>query len=347
MPRRNTVLVAPTSMSRLYLVDLVRELAREPRAITVIAYFRSPLFDEAALGAMRDAGATVHQFAPRSYIQHVKARHDAYRLVRRVLQNGPTDLFHVHPTHFLTNWISFDVEQRRALDVHFNLIPDGLANYYVARVAAHDKPDLPRRLVNAVAGVRYYPNDGTILGLGYLPYENYWYAGSPGIMGEFMPTRRFEVSRPGLVEPERPDSLLFFGQPRANAAGEAAYRMLLEEVAQRGHRDLQYKPHPIESLTPEFLGFLRRLGIELTTSTMPAEQLALSYSAVAGALSSAQVNLLSLGWHDTVYGVTDPEALSDLTGRSLDEARQMSEAAVRLGILPIGLPSRAESGGTD
>ncbi len=337
---RNTVIVAPTSMSRLYLHDLVRELAREPRSISVIAYFRSPLFDEVALDAMRELGAKVWQFAPTSYPQHVKARRDSYRLVRELLREGPTDLFHVHPTNFLTNWISFDVEQRRALDVHFNLIPDGLANYYVARVAAHDRPDLARRLVNAVAGVRYLPNEGTILGLEALPYENYWYAGSPGIMGDYMPTRRFEVARPRLIELARPDSLLFFGQPRPSGDADASYRKLLERVARLGRHDLQYKPHPIETVTPEFEAFLNHMGIEVLRSTAPAEQLALSYSSVAGALSSAQVNLLSLGWHDSVYGVTDPVTLAQLTGRSVDEASQMSEAAVRLGIRPIDLAVR-------
>ena len=339
MHPRKTVLVAATSMSRLYMVDLVRELATESRDITVISYFRSPLFDNPAIAAMQEFGARVHQYAPRTHLQHLKARHDAYRRVRTTLQDGPTDLFHVHPTNFLTNWISFDTAQRTALDVHFNLIPDGLVNYYLARVAAQDRPDLVRRVGTALAGVRYYPNEGTILGLESVPYENYWYVGTPGIMGDYMPTRKFDVTRPEPIEPMRPDSLLFLGQTRPDHASEVAYRKLLHDVARLGATQVHYKPHPMETPSAEFTAFLRSLRFEVRLATAPAEQLGMSYTSVAGVLSSALVNLTSLGWHDSVYGVTDAVALADLTGRGLDEARQMSDAATRLGIASIALTS--------
>ena len=123
-------------------------------------------------------------------------RRASHRLVRSWLEACPSDLFHVHPNQFLTNWISFDSARREALGVRLNLMPDGLANYYVARINDYDRPNAKARVSNALLGIPYHANNGTVLGLETLAYEAFWYVGSPGLMGEYMQTRRFQVPMP-------------------------------------------------------------------------------------------------------------------------------------------------------
>lgn len=333
------VVVATSAMARLYIADLVAELSRRAHEVRVLSYFPGGLFDSAAVVAMTERGAEVRQYDPATNLERLRDRRAAHHLLRKWLQAGPTDLFHVHPNQFLTNWISFDRKRRAALGVRLNLMPDGLANYYVAKMNSYDRPTTNARLSNAMLGIPYHPNTGTVLGLESLDYRSYWYVGSPGVMGDFMPTHAFDVAKPPLAEPLRPDTWLFLGQPSAGEQFDHVYRRLLAAVVDKSNGKVHYKPHPFEKLTDDVVTTLEQMGFVLVHSDLPAEQLGLSYGFVSGVLSSALVNLRVLGWHDAVYGVLDADVLAELSARTLEEAMQISSAAARLGIHPIPLQS--------
>lgn len=330
-PRLNAVIIAVNPMPRLYIEGLVRELLGEYR-VSIVTCYRGELFENALVEKLRDLGARVAQFSYQSDFTRPRALRAAAAALRKALSRGESDVFFCQPNHLLTNFLAFANHSYPLVRTH--LIPDGAANFYLTSVEKYRGDMVKKRILGRVIGLPFTPYSGNYLGLDEAEYEDYWYFGDAGIMGEYLPTRRFEVGIPMGTAPTR--ELLFLGQP-LESGGEAwsLYLWILRRIANAAGACV-YKTHPAEQLSERQAAEIRGLGFEMLSSSESAEVLAADFAAVVGIASSVLLNLRMLGRKSGVFGVLDPEQISVLLGRNLEESTQIASSARALGVLGWG-----------
>lgn len=330
------MVVATHAATRLYVEGLVAELRTEFDSVEVLTFFNGPLLNDRSIHALTSRGSTVTQYSPRTHPARLRDFRSAFRHMKaRMLAADTTDVFMANPNEALTNWLAFFPESRERYRATLHLIPDGAANFYRTSVTEYDKRSLLYRLGCRLAGVPFHANDRTVLALDTVPYRDYWYCGSPGIMADFLPVRRFAVTRPAPVREKDAERWLFLGQPRMGDSFDQAYRAILSTVLECAEGRVDYKPHPHEDLGAERVRRLTDAGFTLQLGDASGERLSLSYGAVAGVLSSVLFNVRMLGWQDHAWGVLDHDLLNQVTGRPLAEVTQLAQAARKAGISPL------------
>lgn len=330
------VVIGTHAVTRLYIEGLVEAISREYQEVHVVTFFNGPLLDHHSVASLAALGASVRQFGPRQHATRLRDFGRAHRFLRRLLgSRDQSDVFFANPNEALTNWLAFDPSARERFRVRLHLIPEGASNFYRASMSEYDHSSLLYRAGCWAAGVPFRANRGLVVGADSVPYRDYWYCGSPGVMGDYMPVREFEVARPTPLERLDPGRWLFFGQPRMSAEFDVAYDSVLQSVIHASDGQADYKPHPHERLSADRTAALTDLGFRVRLGDASGERMALSYSAVAGVLSTVLFNLRVLGWHDRTFGVLDISALTQLSGRPASELEQLAQAAACAGILPL------------
>lgn len=330
------MVVATHAATRLYIEGLTAELCAEFDTVEVLTFFNGPLLNDRSIDALNRLGAAVTQYSPRTHPARLRDFRSAFRHMRaRLLAADTTDVFIANPNEALTNWLAFFPESREKYRVTLHLIPDGAANFYRTSVTEYDKRSPLYRFGCRLAGVPFHANDQTVLALDSVPYRDYWYCGSPGIMADYLPVRKFVVACPPPVREKDSERWLFLGQPRMGDSFDQAYRAILSTVLSCAEGKVDYKPHPHEDLGAERVRMLTDAGFKLQLGDASGERLSLSYGAVAGVLSSVLFNVRMLGWQDQAWGVLDHDLLTQVTGRPLAEVTQLALAARQAGISPL------------
>ncbi len=332
---RAAVVIATHAIGRLYLDALVRTLSDEYDAVHLITFFNGPLLPADVVEGLRSIGVIVRQYGPTAKLDRFRQLATAHRYLRGILRAGPSDVFVANPNEALTNWLAFDDKARTDLGASLKLVPEGISNFYLATVQESDRQSTLYRVGTRALGIRLRENRELVLGLGEVPYEEYWYAGSAGLMPGYMPTRRFDVPKPKPAQQFQAGTWLFLGQSQREPGFDGAYGDVLRAVVRASEGAVHYKPHPHEALTDDELAALAALGIEIVQTGESSEQLSLSYSTVAGILSSTLLNLAMLGWHGDTRAVFDLDSLQQLTGRPAAELQQVVSALREAGVKPL------------
>lgn len=334
----NAVVIATHAVGRLYVPGLVKELVANCANVELITFFNGNLLSDTEVRGLENLGVSATQFGPQSQVARFRALRSAFSHLREILSSSPSnEVYFPNPNEALTNWLAFDPKTREEFGVRLHLTPEGISNFYMAKVTQNDRQSTAYRLACKMAGIPFSENRGLVLGLGAVPYEDYWYCGDPGIMGKFMPLNRFAIDKPVPCEPIFPDRWLFLGQPGSGLEFEAAYAKLLRSVIERSDGRADYKPHPHEAFTDARRRQISEAGFVVRQTAEAAELLCLSYGTVCGVLSSGAFNVRMLDWHQNVWGVLDLAALSSLTGRSRVELEEITSAATAVGVKPLPL----------
>lgn len=338
MQQAACVVILVNPMPRLYVADLVRYLTSRS-TVSVITFYRSRLLGESIVRQCIEAGADVRQYSFSNSASYVAQLVRASREIRQLVEGHAADVFICQPNHLLTNFASFHLAEQYGCRVH--LIPDGLANFYQVGLAPYRAKMIAKGALGALISAPYRVYCSNYLGLGDVCYADYWYAGDAGIMGDYLPLKKFEVDRPLEVHAVEPAEVLFLGQHGAGRQFERAYRAVLQEVAEAWPGGVHYKPHPAEAGSGSWRRSIEGVGIEwLDCGDVAAEALALSYPAVAGVASSVLFNLRVFGWHSRVHGVIDADRLAVLLGRSRSETATIAAVSRSIGILDLSVLPR-------
>lgn len=231
----------------------------------------------------------------------------------------------------MTNYPTF----ARADDTIVNLLPDGVANFYLTDARPYERSMWIKAALGPLLGLPFRPYRGTYLALETASYHSYWYFRNPGIMGNYLPLREFQSPAPPASRATL-DGVLFLGQPDSGDPGFAdAYDRVLRQVADRWD-DVYYKPHPAEGADVASLREKEAVfGFKSLKTERAAELVAADYMAVVGVASSVLFNVSMLGWNSSIFAVQDKSLLPVLLGRTLREIEEIIDAETEAHIQPI------------
>lgn len=336
---QRAVIIAVNPMPRLYIESLVRELV-DSHEVKVLSFYRTPLLSPALISACERHGADVVQVTFRGRVDYLRQARAAGRALRGWFRTAPrVDVFHCQPNHLMTNYPTFAAKRRWPGKIHVHLIPDGLANFYLTSTGPYERSMRVKAVLGKALGLSFTPYRQNYLALGVAHYEDYWYVGNPGLMGEYLPLREFQLQAQRAVAPhvDRQARSLFVGQPPSrHPEFKSTYRSVIASAMSLSPDGLDYKPHPSAGHDEGHLAWLRSVGVRVIhDDDMPAELLAQAYGALMGVASSVTFNVRMLGWSGRVFAVTDLDQLRILTQRSDAELAQIVRAAQFLGINPL------------
>lgn len=335
MPKQ-AIIIAVNPMPRLYLTSLIEEL-RPTHDVQVLTFYRTKLLNTDAVESARSLGANVRQFSFKNYVDQFFQLHKAGHALRGWIKKGDqVDIFICQPDHFLTNYPTFYVAPRDPDRVSIHLIPDGTANFYETSIDPYVSAMKKKRLVGVLLGLPFSPYRDTYLALRTGNYADYWYMTDPGLMGKFMPVRRFPAPPPPANQQRTDSDWLFLGQPPLTRDHRSVYLPVLRQLVSRSKGTVHYKAHPAETLAADWRKDLEDIGLHVLESTdTSAEELSMRYAHVACISSSAAFNLRMLGWHESLHSVQDVDLLRSLTGRSEAEIDQVVALSKRIGLIPL------------
>lgn len=324
---KHIVVILTHSIGRFYIRGLLEKLSQESSKITLITFFNGQLLSQEVEEEIRPFFSSYYPFSPRNLITRFWSMYKSKRQLTQILSKDSVDIFIQNPNESLTNWLCYDQRTYKKYEYRLHLLPEGISNFYYARITKYDKQSWLYRFSCLVLQIPYKQNAGAVLGLGQVNYVDYWFTKNSGLMKKYMPVVPFSVNRPQINRSQISSKWLFLGQPFVSEDSNNKYVQILSQISKMSGRHVVYKPHPHEIMNAHRTNLMLSLGFSIESSDLAAENMALSYRTVVGVMSSTLLNLRIHNWHDDVRGIIDPELLALLLGRNFEDVIPLSEAA--------------------
>lgn len=220
------------------------------------------------------------------YLNYFKSMFRFKKDISNIFMNK-VRVFIPHPFHFATNYAAFNVGAEE-----FNLLPDGLLNYYERLINERDKKLMAaKKLLGVILGLTYSPYCGLLTGESVIKYTHFYDIKS------VLKRKNNQAILPEFENLINQKVVLFLDQEIEHLVSkeeeECLRKAAIEYILLKKYNTVIYKRHPSSN---KFTSFLKKSGINVIElkNNLPIELIInqLPVNEVVSFISSALLNLL-------------------------------------------------------
>ena len=244
--------------------------------------------------------------------------------------------YFAHPNHIISNYVFF----RNNNNYEYNLIPDGILNYYnITTNKLHSKMNKKRK-ISRMLGLDYTIYEGHLTGYEFNKYKNIYCLHKEDLITYITSDNLIKLNI-NLNSQHKSENILILGQTHNNSK---KYLKLLEnciifylnkihfkESCEKGN--VYYKPHPNEFLDENIKELLNKFNIKIYLENTPAELLISKFNTFIGFTSSVLMNLrIIYGNQYNIYSYIDYKYITDLHSISKENLDEIVAVFINKGI---------------